>query len=83
MEYVRLLWYELERGIVDFRPHDQQVAATLGALVNDVKGVFDAVSRSESVGLSMVHKRSTVKHCLRANLTPKVVRDCDHTQTLT
>ena len=82
MEYVRLL-HELERGIVDFRPHDQQVAATLGALVNDVKGVFDAVSRSESVGMSMVHKRSTVKHCLRANLTPKVVRDCDHTQTLT
>ena len=60
MKYVRLLWCELEHGSVDLRLQDQQIAAALGALVSDAKEVFDAVSRSESAGLSVVgDKRST------------------------
>ena len=37
MEYVQLLWYELEHGSVDLRKQDQQIAATPGALLIDAK----------------------------------------------
>ena len=50
MENVRLLWHGLEHGRVDLRRQSQQLAATLGALLIDAKGVFDAMSGSESAG---------------------------------
>ena len=61
MEYVRLLWHELDRSHVDLRKADEQIAATPTALLIDAKGVFDAVSRSESAALSMSDKRSAVE----------------------
>ena len=55
---------------VELRKQDQQIAATHGALLVDAKGVFDAVSRSASAGLSKADKRSAVEALsLRASLT--------------
>ena len=58
---MRLLWHEIDRGHVDLKKADEQIAATPGALLIDAKGVFDSVSRSESAALSMADKRSAVE----------------------
>ena len=58
---MRLLWHEIDRGHVDLKKADEQIAATPGALLIDAKGVCDSVSRSESAALSMADKRSAVE----------------------
>ena len=75
MKYVWLLWYKMERGSVDWRKQDQQVAVTLGALLIEAKGVFDAVSRSESAHVSKGDKQSVVEaSSLRESLTSSRTR---------
>ena len=61
MEYVRLLWHEIDKGYVYLRKADEQIATTPVALLIDAKGVFDSISRSESAALSMNDKRSIVE----------------------
>ena len=58
---MRLLWHELDKGLVDLRKAGEQIAATPAALLIDAKGVFDSVSRSESAALPMSDKRSAVE----------------------
>ena len=61
MEYVRLMWAELEYGDIDLTKADETIAKTTGVLVIDAKGVYDSITRSESAALSMSDKRSAVE----------------------
>ena len=60
-EYVRLLWQELSNGYYDMHDVDKEIRSVTGALLIDAKGVYDAVSRSESAALSMADKRTAVE----------------------
>ena len=61
MEFIRLLWLEIEHGGYDAKCVDSEISKVTGALVIDAKGVYDAIRRSESAALSMQDKRSAVE----------------------
>ena len=62
MQYIRLMWAELEEGgEIDLNQADSIAARTTGVLVIDAKGVYDSITRSESAALSMSDKRSAVE----------------------
>ena len=68
MQYVRLLWFELDRGTSDLQCQDQRFASVCRALFIDANGVFEALSGSERAGLSMSGKRTAVELVVRQKL---------------
>ena len=60
-EFIRLLWLETVQEGCDDTIINQEISNVGGCLINDAKGVFDAIHRSESAALSMQDKRSAVE----------------------
>ena len=58
-EYGRVLWYEINVGVVPLKAIDEQVPRTPGALLVDAKDIYDGVKRSELAALSVTDKMST------------------------
>ncbi|CAK0864196.1 unnamed protein product, partial [Prorocentrum cordatum] len=66
ISYVRLFIYELECGQVDYtnKQHvNDAISSCPGALVTDGKSGYDAIEKSESAGLGLRDKRTSIE-CL-------------------